>query len=46
MFLKRIWATRLNTSKFGHFMVVKGTQTLSSLKLKPIIKIKVKYPTF
>jgi hypothetical protein len=27
-------------------MVVKGIHTLSSLKLKPIIKIKVKYPTF
>jgi hypothetical protein len=32
--------------KFGHFMVVKGTSNLSSLMLKHVMKIKVKYPTF
>jgi hypothetical protein len=30
------------TSKFGHFMILKGINILSSFKLKPIIKIKDK----
>jgi hypothetical protein len=37
-------ATRLRTNKFGHFMVLKGTNILLSLKLKLIMKIKVKFP--
>jgi hypothetical protein len=42
---KGIWTTRLRTSTFGHFMALKGTSILSSLKLKPIMKINIKYPT-
>jgi hypothetical protein len=44
--LKRIWVTSLKTSKFRLFMILKCTNIFSSLKLKPIMKIKVKYPTF
>jgi hypothetical protein len=36
----------LRTSKFGHFIVLKGTNILLSLKLKLVMKIKAKYPTF
>jgi hypothetical protein len=43
---KRILATRLRTTEFGHFMVLKGANDLSSIKLKPVMRRNCKISNF